>query len=425
MNIAQALQIAQEHLLGRRPAQAAEIARQILAIDSKNIFALQTMGLAASVQANHELALEMFQKSIELTLVPTGDQLFFAGETYRQLMRFDESIATLERAISVLPSHADAHLSLALSLLILGRYERGLDEFEWRWKSTRLNTQRINFAQPTWDGSDPAGKTILLWAEQGLGDVMQCMRYAPLLAKRGAKVAIGCQVSLERLLKTLPDISVVTSRMDGTPPFQLQMSSFGLMKAFNTTVQTIPQNVPYLFADPVLSVKWKEKLAGDRARLKVGLVWAGRADNPTDADRSIPLAALTPLLALKDVCFYGLQIDDRNPQATVAIGIKPLGDQLTDLAETAAVLDNLDLLISVDTAPVHLAGAMGKPVWNLIAWFNDWRWMLNRGDSPWYPSMRIFRQKTRGDWKSVIAEVIEALSVLMLNPSGLSGPPRP
>lgn len=389
------------------------LARQVLQNEPNNVAAMGILAIIATAEGRPQQAVELLEKTITLSPTPTADQFYCLGESYRTLVRLPEAERALNRSLELNSQNADAHISLAMCRMLQGDFARGWAEFEWRWDCSTLNTQRLKFEKPAWDGSDPAGKTILLWAEQGMGDVIQCARYALLLVQRGAKVVMGVQPPLVRLLQTLKGVSTVTSAIDQTPPFDLHAPIFGLPYLFGTTLQTVPAEVPYMFADESLTAKWKARLADDPAPRKIGLIWGGGIANPTDAQRSVPITALGPLAAIKDASFYSLQSDERVHELSAApreLRIKSLGPELKDFADTAAVLMNLDLLITVDTAAAHLAGALGRPVWTLLAFFNDWRWMLERSDTPWYPTMRLFRQKTRGDWGQVMRDVAKELA---------------
>lgn len=413
MTTAQAIELAEQHLNASRYPAAEQLARQVLSGEPNNVDALGVLGVVAFESGRLDVARELFERAVRQTASPSAINCFRLGETFRHLVQLEPAIDWLDRAVRILPGDADAHLSLALALMTVGEYERGFDEFEWRWRTAKLNTQRIQFAQPTWDGSDPAGKKILLWAEQGLGDVLQVIRYAPLLAARGATVFVGCQQPLERLFQSLKGVSIAISAFDRTPAFDLQIPTYSLMRAFGTTFSTIPQNVPYLFAESSLVEQWKNRLAADRARLKVGIVWGGNPTNPHDAARSIPVTALAPLAKLKDASFYSLQVGPRAAEAAAApreMQIKSLGSELTDFADTAAVLKNLDLFITIDSAPAHLAGALGVRTWVVLSHYCDWRWMIDRTDCPWYPTMKLFRQQRRGDWNQVMNDVAAALA---------------
>jgi tetratricopeptide (TPR) repeat protein len=321
--------------------------------------------------------------------------------------QLEEAIAACRRAIELKSDFAPTHWNYALLLLMMGEFEEGWKEFEWRLRVPQMRLAR-DFPQPRWTGQEARGKTILLFAEGGFGDALHFIRYAPLVAERGATVLLECQAELVPLLNRVRGISAVFARGECLPAFDWQTPLPSLPLAFGTTMKTIPADVPYLSAPPDRIEQWAKRLAGDSS-LKVGLAWAGSAEH--DA-RSCPLAALAPLAAIPDVTFYGLQ---KGPQAnqTVPAGMRliQMGDELHDFADTAGLVSNLDLVISVDTSVVHLAGGMGRPVWTLLSERTELRWLRDRTDSPWYPTMRLFRQSARGDWDSVITRVAEALSL--------------
>jgi hypothetical protein len=265
-----------------------------------------------------------------------------------------------------------------------------------------------------WDGRPLNGQRVLIHAEQGFGDSIQFVRYAPQIVERGGVVIVECQQALVELFKSAKGVSEVVAAGEPLPPFDLHVPMLSLPLAFKTTVETIPTDVHYLAADPARCEVWRQKI-GDRSRLRVGLVWGGNPSNPGDRTRSIRLEQLLPLLRVEGADFYSLQKDRRSEQ------IRDLPDpgkiidhteSLASFAETAALLMQLDLVISVDTAVVHLAGALGRPVWALLPLAPDWRWMLQRSDSPWYPTLRLFRQPRLADWDPVIAEVRDQLEAL-------------
>jgi hypothetical protein len=269
---------------------------------------------------------------------------------------------------------------------------------------------RREFAAPRWDGGDIAGRAILLHVEQGIGDALQFVRYAPLLAHRGARVIVLCQPPLKRLFMEMDEVSVVA---DGEPPpeFDLHLPLMSLPRLFGTTLATIPADTPYLRADPVDVRAWNGKL-GDKNHFKIGLVWAGNRRHLNDRNRSCALETLAPLAAVSGIRLYSLQkgeaaVETRNAPATMRL--VDLNDELVDFADTAAVITHLDLVITVDTAVAHLAGALARPAWLLLPFAPDWRWMLAREDSPWYPSLRLFRQNQTGDWSGVLTAVMNAL----------------
>jgi hypothetical protein len=270
------------------------------------------------------------------------------------------------------------------------------------------------FAQPRWKGEDLTGKTILLYAELGSGDTIHLIRYAPMIAKRSGKVIVECQQGLERFLRSVDAVQEVVAEGQPLPPFDVQCPMMSIPLEFNTTLETIPANVPYLSPPPDRVAAWRERIGDNANQLKVGLVWAGRPDHKNDRQRSIRLDQFAPLATVKSVRFYSLQ---KGPAAASQAAVPPPGmdlidwtSDLHDFAETAALMMNLDLLISVDTSVVHMAGAIGKPVWVLVPFVPDFRWLLNRTDTPWYPTMRLFRQPALRDWNSVIADVTSALA---------------
>ncbi len=334
------------------------------------------------------------------------------GIVLREMGMLDEARTAYRRAIALKPGYPEAHHNLALLLLLQGEFLEGWNEFEWRWRCKQFLSPRRTFGQAQWDGSDLAARTILLHAEQGFGDTIQLVRYVPLVAARGGQVVLEAAPELRRLLQGTRGIARWVDAGDALPPFDVHCPLLSLPMAFGTTLQNIPHTVPYVQADAEGVERWRKELSGD-GRRKVGLAWAGEPTHGNDRNRSLSLSALAPLADAKGVTFYSLQKGDAAKQATNPPAGMELIDrtaELTDFADTAAFIANLDLVISVDTAVAHLAGAMGKPVWTLLPFVPDWRWLMQREDSPWYPTMRLCRQRGRGDWGSVISRVAEALS---------------
>jgi tetratricopeptide (TPR) repeat protein len=329
------------------------------------------------------------------------------GNALRQLNRLPEAIAAYSAAVMYDLTNADAHWNLSLAMLMSGDFDMGWFEHEWRFSCPTL-IQPQSFPHPQWRGESLEDRTILLHAEQGLGDSIQFVRYAPMVAERGAKVLLQCQAELVELFKTVQGIWQVIPRGGELLEFQFQCPLMSLPLGFSTTMQSIPATVPYLSATEPSRQKWKQTLEPDAGKFKVGLVWAGRPTHPLDRQRSIALQQLLPLAGLKNVQFISLQKGPAAEQLAALQAswpIRDLGAGLTDFADTAGLISQLDLVITVDTSVAHLAGAMGKPVWVLLQHSPDWRWMLNRDDSPWYPSLRLFRQTRRDDWTDVISRV--------------------
>jgi tetratricopeptide (TPR) repeat protein len=334
------------------------------------------------------------------------------GNVLQMLHRYDESLRDYDRAITLQPDFAWARYNKALLKLLLGDYDEGWRLYESRWRLPGWTPRLPDFAQRLWLGKGPvAGKTVLLHAEQGLGDVIQFVRYAPRVAALGARVILAVPAALGSLLMDVAGVTTLVKEGEALPPFDLHCPLMSLPLAFHTELNTIPAEVPYLSADPVRRSQWRTRL-GERARPRIGLVWSGNPQHRHDRLRSLPLRLLEPLLGL-DAEFHSLQKEVR-PEDAVTLAefstIRRHEDALEDFADTAALIAEMDQVIAVDTAVAHLTGALGKPLWLLLPHAPDWRWLLERSDSPWYPSARLFRQRRAADWESVIAEVREALA---------------
>ncbi|MEO6435701.1 MAG: tetratricopeptide repeat protein, partial [Tepidisphaeraceae bacterium] len=321
--------------------------------------------------------------------------------------RIDSAIASFETAIGLRPDFAQAHFNLALALLMRGELSRGWEELEWRLQPPGANrTARIHHAIPAWRGELLGGRSILLHAEQGFGDAIQFARYVPMVADRGGRIILMCRPALRRLFERLRGVEQVIEPGPSVPRVDVQCPFMSLPRAFGTTLESIPADVPYLSPPPELIDTWKAKLDGISG-MKVGFAWAGSRTNTRDRYRSCRLDDLAPLFEVSGVTFVNLQKGEAG--STLPTGIlDPTGD-LHDWADTAALLANLDLVISVDTAIVHLAGAMGKPVWTLLSAAGEWRWLRDRTDTSWYPTMRLWRQKTLGEWEELMGRVAAEL----------------
>jgi tetratricopeptide (TPR) repeat protein len=337
------------------------------------------------------------------------------GSVLTDQRRLDEALAVQRRALAIDPGFVDAQYNHAISLLLAGQLESGWQYYEARWQLP-WNKPR-GFAQPRWTGEPLAGRTILLHAEQGLGDMLQMARYVPLVAARGGRVLLEVHPPLVRLLRDLPGVTQVIPLGAALPPFDLHCPMFSLPLVFGTRLDTIPAE-PYLRADPALAtpglVARCRALFGSRTGMRVGLVWQGaaRIGILVNRERSVAVEQLAPLADLPGVDLYGLQKDPdaESAREAAALGVIDLMADVADFADTAAIVAELDLLISVDTSTAHLAAAMGKPVWLLSRYNGCWRWQTERTDSPWYPSLRIFRQDRSRDWTSVIAQIVTDLA---------------
>jgi len=337
------------------------------------------------------------------------------GRALQALNRHAEAVASFDRAIAIRKDYADAHFNRALSLLTLSDLTRGFAEYEWRWQRSRVHDSRRSYGKPLWLGDYPlARKTILLTAEQGLGDTIQFARYAPLLAQSGARVVLEVQPELKTLLAGLDGVASCHARGDQLPAYDVHCPLGSLPLALKTEPTNIPAAIPYLRADEPHLIKWRERLASLPGK-RVALAWAGNVSHANDRNRSIDLKLLEPLLALEGISFLSLQRELRGDNAedlARQANVTPLGRELADMADTAALIALADLTISVDTSVVHVAGALGRPVWVMLAFAPDWRWTLNAESSPWYPQARLFRQPTLGDWPSVVAALRAELARL-------------
>jgi hypothetical protein len=316
-------------------------------------------------------------------------------------------VEAFEKAITLRADYALAHWNLGLILLSLGDFQRGWAEYEWRWRRPEY-ARHDHFKRPRWDGTQLGRRRILLHTEQGFGDVIQFIRFVPKVVERGGKVILACHSELRRLLSKIEGVQQWIDPGETLPEFDVHCPLMSLPKVFGTTVQTVPGQAPYLAAGAELAERWRERVEGLPGR-KVGLAWAGRPGHGNDRNRSIRLNQLEKLGIVAGVSFVSLQKGEAARQQTPGLTITDWTADLNDFADTAALIANLDLVIAVDTAVAHLAGALGKPVWVLLPFVPDWRWMLDREDSPWYPTMRLFRQPAIGDWETPISRIVEAL----------------
>jgi tetratricopeptide (TPR) repeat protein len=340
------------------------------------------------------------------------------GLALHQLKRFDEALASFKRAYTASPNNAEAHFGEAQTRLLLGDFEGGWEKYEWRSQGQQLQKEKRSFTQPQWrEQDDIAGKTVLLYGEQGFGDTMQFCRYVPLVAQRGGRVILEVQDSLRELMTSLAGTTQVLAMGSVLPDFDVQCPLPSLPRVFGTRLETIPAAVPYLRASSQAALDWEARL-GPKSRPRIGLAWSGRPTHKDDLNRSIGLGALLPLLDI-DATFVSLHKDVRAADAMILKQRSDLlhfGDALVDFADTASLISNLDLVISVDTSVVHLAGALAKPVWVLLPFTPDWRWLLDRNDSPWYPTARLFRRDDTQVWDRVIARVQAALREFVQTP---------
>ncbi len=369
------------------------------------------MGNALRELGRPDAAAVSFQKAIVL-----DHDLFEAhnnlGNVLMEQDQLEAAAASYATAIGLKPDNPGAHKNLGIISLLQGDFETGWPEYSWR----RLEDDPVfkvrNYKPPFWDGEDLTGKTIFVYPEQGLGDIIQFVRYLPMLRQRGGRVAFDIPLPMARLMWDLDGIDVSLKDGDTLPPFDYHIPLLELPKLLGTTLDTIPAAKAYLHADKNLVEAWGERL-GAKTGLRVGLVWGGNPGHGNDNNRSIDPELFRPLVETPGVAAYSLLVG-RDGEAGRVFGdvVTDLAPDLGDFADTAAAIANMDLVISVDTAVAHLAGALGTMVWTLLPFNSDWRWMLGRDDSPWYPSMRLFRQEKREDWEGVIERVAAELAGL-------------
>jgi tetratricopeptide (TPR) repeat protein len=374
--------------------------------------ALSNRGAALKELKRYDEALASYDKALAVR-PDYAEALSNRGNALEELRRYDEALANYDKALAIKADFPEAHLNQSLCRLLVGDFENGWEQHEWRWLSKDCSSPKRGFLQPLWLGrEDIAGKTILLHAEQGLGDTIQFARYTQSVARKGARVILEVHPPLRSLISGMPGAHQVVSRGEPLPGFDFHCPLMSLPLAFNTRLQTIPASIPYLRAADGAVKKWEGRLGGTNA-LRVGIVWSGRLAHKNDRNRSISLSRLARL-ANPNVTLVSLQNEVRAKDAEVLAAnkqIRHFGSELKDFSDTAALASLMDLVISVDTSVAHLAGALGKPVWILLPFAADWRWLAGREDSPWYPTARLFRQPEMGDWDSVLESVIHGLRI--------------
>lgn len=339
------------------------------------------------------------------------------GDVLKDQGRFEEAMSCYERALAIAPDYPVSNWHRTMLTLLIGDFQRGLPGYEYRWRLANEEKPR-NFAQPLWLGdADIRGKTILLYAEKGFGDTIQFVRYVNQVKALGAKVILEVQVPLISLLSAYPEAEKVVAKGEPLPPFEYQCPLMSLPLAFKTEVTSIPALKRYISASPERAARWAAKVKhGDLPR--VGIAWSGNIRQSNDQNRSMDLETLSPLISGTNAQFYSLVKDIRGADQTLLRSLSNITDlstQLSDFAETAAIIENMDLVITVDTSVAHLACAMGKQTWIMLSFVPDWRWLLNRTDSPWYPSARLFRQPVFNDWDTVILSLQAALDQFCAN----------
>ncbi|MDR3634015.1 MAG: tetratricopeptide repeat-containing glycosyltransferase family protein [Isosphaeraceae bacterium] len=383
--------------------------RQALRLNPEFADAHNNLGIALHGQGATAEAVHHLRQAIHLR-PGFADAHHNLGNALRSQGRPAEALECYDRALDLAPDRAEMHLSRALLRIRTGDFERGWPEYEWRWRCPAFPPPR--YAQPAWDGAPLAGRTILLFADHGLGDTLQFIRYAPLVQRRGGRVVVACQHPLARLLASCPGVERVVPEGEPLPRFDVYAPLMSLPRLFGTTVASVPAEVPYLRSDPRAVANWRRVLEPD-GKINVGVVWQGNPRYGKDRERSFRLAQLEPLARVPGVRFISLQ----NGAATEQIGavadrfaVLDLGNQLGDFLDIASAMRSLDLVVTPDTALAHLAGALGIPAWVALAFDPDFRWLDGRDDSPWYPAHRLFRQRRPGEWDEVFARMAAALA---------------
>jgi tetratricopeptide (TPR) repeat protein len=361
-----------------------------------------------------EDAIINYQSAIQLN--PNYAEAFNTlGTVYRLQKRFDEAIAYIEKAIALSPNYAEAHFNLGTALLLMGDMQQGFAEFEYRRNIKDFAKTLPSFTQPQWDGSPLEGKTILLHSDAALGDTIQTIRYIPQIVACGGRIVLNCLPGFERLLQNMSGIDRIIPKGEALPKFDVYAPLLSLPYILGTTLQTIPAQIPYIFSPEGVDITLP---SGSSQTLKVGLVWAsGDRRGSFDLKKFYQTKSFSPsmfeqIISIPNTRFYSLQVG-QNATDIRLLGehsnVIDLSHKIQDFADTAAIINQLDLVISVDTAVAHLAGAMAKPVWVLLPFTPDWRWMIDREDSPWYPTMRLFCQAKLGDWEGVLQRVHDSL----------------
>ncbi len=398
-----------------RHGEAAAMLAQAVRLRPQAVEGHNNLGLAYTALGRFAEAEACFREALRLDpgYVEGHNNL---GSAYKEQGRLDEALACYQTALWLDPQSASTRYNRSLALLQGGDYAEGWKEYEWRWR--RKQAAGRAFARPRWDGSPLSGRTLLLWCEQGLGDAIQFVRYAPLAQAGGGRVVLECPGFMVPLFSTCAGVDALVAEGSSLPEYDVQAPLMSLPGLLGTTLETVPADVPYLHAEPARVERWKARLEGVGG-FKVGVVWQGNPRHPWDRWRSFPLQCLAPLAAVEGVRLVGLQKGAGVEQLKNLSGrfaVEDLGEELDAeggaFLDAAAVMKGLDLVATADTAAAHLAGALGVRVWVALAAVADWRWLCGREDAPWYPTMRLFRQRTPGDWPEVFARMAAELRTL-------------
>lgn len=397
-----------------RLPEALESYDRAIKLDSRDRVTHSSRGVALQKMGRHHAALASYDQS--LAVDPNYPEAWFnRGVVCTDLGDFEGALASYRKAVELRPEYAEAHLNLALAALKVGDYATGWRHYEWRWRNSRgpIQNDERAFRQPLWlGGPGIVDKTILLHGEQGLGDSLQFCRFAEKVAGLGARVILEVPRSLSSLCTTLKGVSQVISHGDPLPDFDVHCPLMSLPLALGITLDAVTPAIPYLHSDPLKVALWQERL-GPKVKPRIGLTWSGSVSARTFSARSFPLAQWAPYLP-GEFEYISLQTEitasDRNTLEELRC-LRWFGNDMREFSDSAALCECLDLVITIDTSATHLAGALGRTAWVLAPFDNDWRWLIGREDSPWYPTVRVFRQKTRGDWDEVLKRVAGELRV--------------
>jgi tetratricopeptide (TPR) repeat protein len=400
----------------KRPGEALDSLDRALAIDPSNIASVSNRSIALDALGRSEEAIAGFDRALALK-PDLSEALTNKARILKSLGRIDEACDTFQKAIAVAPDCAEAHSDFGMTLLLNGDFDAGWREFEYRWLKTDNVGNLPDFGSPAWTGEALGGRSIVVYAEQGLGDIVQFCRYLPLLKQRGATVCVLVAARMHAILRAaFPEIPLLAdiSQVE-THRFDFHCAMMSLPLHFQTTLASIPATVPYLKSDPGKTAMWRKKIGSHGFR--VGICWQGNPNGDVDIGRSIPLEAFAPLGSVADVRLISLQKNDGVIQLECLkneLKVETLGPNFDSgpdaFVDTLAAMENVDLVITSDTSIAHVAGALARPVWVALKNVPDWRWMLNREDCPWYPTMRLFRQDARDNWPGVFARMRKELA---------------
>jgi hypothetical protein len=419
MDINKEFQLAFYYYQKRDLQQARNAFIDIIKIHPNEQIASYFLGIVYAELEEYDLAIPYLQKSLEYN-IDNACAYFYLGDAFWNKGQYKDASTAYQKSIELDKDNPIAHVHWSFSLFALGELSRGWKEYQWHWKTKEGINILQAFSQPIWTGFDISGRTILVRDApkpfSGFGDTIQFIRYVPLIAKRGATIIFQSHKELMSLIKKIEGIQQVVEFEEEPPDFDVHCFLLDLPFVFNISLDNIPLTIPYIPVDPMLSQVWAEKIRDKGDTLKVGLVWSAEG-----GDRSCDLNTFSSLGSISDIIYYSLQKGSASEQAKnppKGMQLIILDEEIRDFSVTAAVIANLDLVISVDTAVAHLAGALGKKVWTLLPYIAPWRWMLDREDSPWYPTMRLFRQPAPGDWNSAMAKVRDELLKLLNKTNG-------